>query len=122
MYEGKSFLISIPPCITKEEFMIQFSRKIRKSNGDNPGCKFVLGDGLSDRLAQDFLKHLGVDPNNVTIFYRSQLPPNPHNFRTVCIHNNSIRLRTMVIYTTTDIEGGRKNFDLRIFLRKISRT
>ena len=109
----KSFLICVPN-ITKEEFLEKFGRKIRKSNGDNPGCKFVLGDGPGDRLAQDFLKHLGVDPSAVTIFYRSDLPPNPHGYETTQVHDNNMRVRTMIYYTTEDIELGSSKFDLRV--------
>jgi len=118
MQEPRHYLICVPNDATEDDFARDFARRIRNANAEYPDSRWVLTDSAGDKLAQDFLRQIGTDPRNITIYYRSQPPVNPHNYRTYQIENNAARDRFMVSMTTHDIEIGAKFHNIRVKSRR----
>lgn len=91
--------------LTQEEFNENYARKIRNSNAYYPDCIYFVGDAPGcDRMAQDFLRKIGVSPERVTIFHRpSEVPENPHQCHTRVFPSTFAAIRAMITMSTHDI-------------------
>lgn len=103
MQTNRIYYISGYNDITDAEFEY-YKRRIRIANAHNPNCTFILGDASGcDRLAQEYLRTIGVSPARITIYYKktSPTPVNKYNYKLCKCGDDNEKFSTM-IYSSTD--------------------
>lgn len=100
-----TYFISGHRDLTEEEFNIHYASKIRKSNAQSPSCGYILGDASGcDKLAQEFLRKIGVSPERICIHHvESKQPANKYKYNLHSHSTESARRNYMTHVSTSDI-------------------
>lgn len=108
---SRTFFISGHPDITAEEFRKHYEHRIRKYNAEYIDSKFIVCDESEfDRMAQDFLRRIGVPPKSITIYHMSRRAPiNRHQYNTKAFARACARNHAATMASTHDILWIRDN-------------